>query len=46
MLLLPALNQMFDIAFTRMLATRMPPPPVIFAMLFGLALVDLRAGMN
>lgn len=39
MLLLPALNQMFDIASTRTLATRMHPPSVIFAMLFGLALV-------
>jgi hypothetical protein len=39
MLLLPALNQMFDIASTRMLASRMHPPLVIFAMLFGLALV-------
>ncbi len=39
MLLLPALNQMFDIASTRALVIRMHPPPVIFAMLFGLALV-------
>ena len=45
MLLLPALNQMFDIASTRLLSTRMHPPPVIFAMLFGLALVGaLLAG--
>jgi hypothetical protein len=45
MLLLPALNQMFDTASTRLLATRMHPPPVIFAMLFGLALVGaLLAG--
>jgi hypothetical protein len=45
MLLLPALNQMFDTASTRMLATRMHPPLVIFAMLFGLALVGaLLAG--
>lgn len=44
-LLLPALNQMFDTASTRMLATRMHPPLVIFAMLFGLALVGaLLAG--
>ena len=42
---LPALNQMFDIATTRMLATRMHPPLVIYAMLFGLALVGaLLAG--
>ena len=45
MLLLPALNQMFDIASTRLLAKRMHPPPVIFAMIFGLALVGaLLAG--
>lgn len=36
--LLPALNEMFDIATTRTLATERHPPSVIFAMLFGLAL--------
>ena len=47
MLLLPALNQMFDIASTRMLATRIHPPLVIFAMLFALALVGaLLAGYD
>lgn len=47
MLLLPALNQMFDITTTRMMATRMHPPPVIFGMLFGLALASaLLAGFG
>ena len=45
MLLLPALNQMFDIATTRALALQMHPPVVIFALLFGLALAGaLLAG--
>jgi hypothetical protein len=39
MLLLPALNEMFDIATTRVMATGMHPPVVIFAMLFGLSLI-------
>lgn len=44
-LLLPALNAMIDITTTRTLATHMHPPTVIFAMLFGLALVSaLLAG--
>ena len=38
MLLLPALNQMFDITTTRTMASMMHPPVVIFAMLFVLAL--------
>jgi hypothetical protein len=39
MLLLPALNQMIDISTTRAMATRMHPPVIIFAMLFGLSLI-------
>lgn len=45
MLLLPALNQMFDITTTRTIAGQIHPPTVIFAMLFGLALASaLLAG--
>ena len=45
MLLLPALNEMIDITTTRLLATKTHPPVIIFAMLFGLALVSaLLAG--
>jgi hypothetical protein len=45
MLLLPALNAMFDLATTRTLATRLHPPPMIFVMLVGLALASaLLAG--
>jgi hypothetical protein len=45
MLLLPALNQMFDVSTTRTMALRMHPPAVIFVMLFGLALASaLLAG--
>ena len=40
MLLLPALNAMIDIATTRTMATQIHPPVVIFALLFGLALVS------
>ena len=39
MLLLPALNEMFDIATTRTLASQMHPPDVIFGLLIGLALL-------
>ncbi len=39
MLLLPALNEMFDISAARAFATLMHPPLVIHAMLIGLALV-------
>jgi hypothetical protein len=39
MLLLPALNQMFDIATARTWQTQFHPPTVVFALLFGLALV-------
>src|SRR5262249_7457370 len=45
MLLLPALNAMIDITTPRFMATQMPPPVVVFAMLFGLALAaSLLAG--
>ena len=39
MLLLPALNQMFDIATTRALSTLIHPPLVIYAMLLVLTMV-------
>jgi hypothetical protein len=38
MLLLPALNEMFDITTTRAAALRKHPPFIVFAMLFGLSL--------
>jgi hypothetical protein len=45
MLLLPALNAMFDITTTRTMATQMHPPIIIFVMLFGLSLAaSLLAG--
>ena len=45
MLLLPALNQMIDITTTRVMATRMHPPVVVFLMLGALALMSaLLAG--
>ncbi|HVO90400.1 MAG TPA: DUF4239 domain-containing protein [Casimicrobiaceae bacterium] len=44
-LLIPALNQMFDISSTRIAATQIHPPLVIYAMLVGLALASgLLAG--
>jgi len=44
-LVLSALNEMFDIATVRLAATQMHPPIVIFAMLIGLALASaLLAG--
>lgn len=44
-LLLPALNEMFDITTTRTMAAWIHPPPIIFALLFLLALVcSLLAG--
>jgi hypothetical protein len=47
MLLLPALNQMIDVTTTRTLAAQLHPPVVIFALLFGLALVAaLLAGFG
>jgi hypothetical protein len=43
--LLPALNAMIDITTTRTMTSYLHPPPVIFALLFGLALVaSLLAG--
>lgn len=39
LLLLPALNEMFDLASSRMAATQIHPPTVIYAMLLALALV-------
>lgn len=45
MLLLPALNEMFDITTTRTMAAQTHPPPVIFGLLFALAgLSALLAG--
>ena len=44
-LMVPALNAMFDIATVRVTATQIHPPLIIFAMLFGLALASaLLAG--
>jgi hypothetical protein len=44
-LLLPALNQMIDIATTREMALQMHPPPVVFGLLFILMLLSaLLAG--
>jgi hypothetical protein len=44
-LLMPALNAMFDITTTRTMATKMHPPLIIFGMLFALALAGaLLAG--
>ena len=45
MLLVPALNQMFDITTVRMAATQIHPPTIIYLMLLGLALASaLLAG--
>ena len=38
MLLIPALNQMFDVSAARIAATQIHPPSIIFLMLVGLAL--------
>ena len=47
MLFLPALNDMFDITVTRLMATQMHPPAVVHAMLATLALVGaLLAGYH
>jgi hypothetical protein len=47
MLFLPAVNQMIDITETRRMATRMHPPPIVFAMLAVLALIaGLLAGYH
>ena len=39
LLMMPALNDMFDITTTRVAATQMHPPGIIYAMLIALALV-------
>ena len=45
LLLLPAINSMFDITTVRVVATRMHPPTIIYGMLIGLALASaLLAG--
>lgn len=45
LLLLPAINDMFDIAAKRTAAARMHPSPIVFGLLFGLALLSsLLAG--
>jgi hypothetical protein len=44
-LVMPALNQMFDITTVRVAATQMHPPAIVFTMLIGLALASaLLAG--
>src|SRR5262245_47512202 len=40
LLVLPALNEMFDITTVRVIATQMHPPGIIYVMLFGLALAS------
>ena len=46
-LLLPAINEMFDIAATRLAATRMHPPLLIYAMLLVVAMIcSLLAGYD
>jgi len=40
MLLLPALNEMFDLAATRLAATQAHPPPVVYFLLFVLVLAS------
>ena len=45
LLVIPALNQMFDITTVRVVATQIHPPLIIYAMLIGLALASaLLAG--
>jgi hypothetical protein len=47
LLLLPALNEMIDITTTRLVASWMHPPPVVFGMLLALALAGaLLAGFE
>jgi hypothetical protein len=47
MLLLPAVNSMFDVATARTMATEIHPPEIIFVMLFGIALASaLLAGFG
>lgn len=46
-MLLPALNEMFDITTTRTMATRVHPPTIIYGLLFVIALVcSLLAGFG
>lgn len=40
LIVLPALNQMFDITTVRVVATQMHPPRVVYAMLIALALIS------
>lgn len=44
MLVMPALNQVFDIMTVRIVATQMHPPRIVYAMLFGLALASALLG--
>jgi hypothetical protein len=47
MLLLPALNAMIDITTTRTMATQIHPPPIVFVLLYVMALVGaLLAGYS
>ena len=47
LLLLPAINNMFDIATTRTMALQIHPPRIIYALLFGLGLIcSLLAGFR
>jgi len=47
MLLLPAVNEMIDITTTRAMAAQTHPPPIIFVLLFALALISaLLAGYS
>jgi len=47
MLFLPAVNQMIDITRTRLMSTRMHPPPIVYAMLAVVALIGaLLAGYH
>jgi hypothetical protein len=43
LLLMPAINQMFDLAAVRVAATQMHPPLIIYVMLIGLALAAALA---
>jgi hypothetical protein len=47
MILLPALNEMIDITTTRTTATQIHPPPVVYVLMFGLAICSsLLAGYS
>jgi hypothetical protein len=47
LLLLPALNSMFDMSTTRTMALQLHPPRIIYALLFGLGLIcSLLAGFR